>query len=61
MDVCGSGHEDICYNGRKCPLCIEISGNESMQVELDSSKEMYKELEDRYNDLVIEKLSEIVK
>ena len=25
MNLCSSGHDEICYEGRNCPVCVLIS------------------------------------
>lgn len=39
MNLCSSRHEEICYTGRKCPLCEAIEEKEELQSQLDSANE----------------------
>lgn len=47
MDLCSSGHDEVCYETRTCPMCDIIN---EMQDEL---KEAKKEI-DRLNDALAE-------
>jgi len=38
MDICSSGHDEICFEGRKCPLCELIKEIEDLQAIIDSEK-----------------------
>ena len=48
MNICSgdfSAHEEICYEGRKCPLCLELDNVrqlESKIIELESEVEELK-------------------
>lgn len=44
MNLCSDGHEEICYEGRECPLC-EVITRRNDQIE---------QLEDQIADLKIE-------
>jgi len=48
MQLCSENHDEVCYEGRNCPCCIEI----------DCRKDAEKELEHR--DVEIEKLKDMV-
>ena len=24
MNLCSDGHEEVCYEGRKCPVCVVV-------------------------------------
>jgi predicted RNase H-like nuclease (RuvC/YqgF family) len=39
MNLCSSGHQEICYEGRNCPLCAIQSDKE------DSDKENERKIE----------------
>ena len=49
MNLCDSGHDEICFDGYKCPLCAKI---EEMSSEIDDLKVKVDELEMRVNDLI---------
>ena len=36
MEICGDGHEDICYEGISCPLCAELESHIELQDELQN-------------------------
>lgn len=43
MNICGNGHEEVCYEGHRCPACelldtiLEIQKeNEKLERELDN-------------------------
>lgn len=48
MNLCSYNHEEICFEGRKCPLCETISEKDqeitSLKEELSSSEEAIKRL-----------------
>jgi hypothetical protein len=54
MDLCSSGHEEICYESRKCPLCIEIAEREATEKELEIVKESRNESNDKIEQLITE-------
>lgn len=59
MELCSSGHEEICYNSRKCPLCLEIDEKESLEKDLKNELEIVNgSLDDSY-DKVNKLLAEI--
>ena len=47
MDLCSDGHDEVCYDGRKCPACElheetvkeHESDMESLQSQIDELKE----------------------
>jgi cell division protein FtsB len=47
MDLCSNQHQEICFDGRKCPLCVALD-------EIAAQKDDIKELECKVNDLEIE-------
>jgi hypothetical protein len=42
MQLCADGHEEICHETRKCPLCEEIASRES---EIEKLNDKIAELE----------------
>jgi hypothetical protein len=44
MFLCDDGHEEICYESRKCPLC-------AVAVEIDAYQREIEELRDRVQEL----------
>jgi predicted RNase H-like HicB family nuclease len=55
MNLCDSGHEEICYECRNCPLCEanrEIESLENIVEELkESLEELKEELEESLEEL----------
>lgn len=49
MNTCGDGHDEICFIGRTCPLCVakaELKGYEDEIAEMrENLKEIREELE----------------
>jgi len=43
MNLCDLKHDEICYEGRDCPLCAE---KEDLENKLEEARERIKELED---------------
>ena len=48
MNLCSNGHEEICFESRKCPVCIIIGEHESeiedLKWEIDSLKSEIEDL-----------------
>jgi HAMP domain-containing protein len=44
MNLCDSGHEEICYECRNCPLCEANEEIESLEKEVEELKESLEEL-----------------
>ena len=36
MNLCSRGHEEVCYEGRNCPVCELIDEIEEKNAEIDS-------------------------
>lgn len=36
MNLCSKDHEEICFEGRECPLCSEMADRKSKVEELES-------------------------
>ena len=32
MDICSNGHDEVCYEGRKCPVC-ELKNDLQYQID----------------------------
>jgi len=37
MDICSSGHDEICYSERTCPICPILEDNNDTINDLESS------------------------
>lgn len=48
MNLCSDEHDEICYEGRKCPACAVIK---EKQEEIDSLEAQVEKLEDKVGDL----------
>jgi len=42
MEICSSGHDEICYDTRHCPACVEIDEKNSEIEDLKSEIENLK-------------------
>jgi hypothetical protein len=51
MDLCNSGHDEICYEGRKCPMCDYIEDSETQDQEYEDRIKELENYETLYNDL----------
>jgi hypothetical protein len=47
MDLCSSGHDEVCYNARRCPVCEEQDKVVSLEKEIELLKEQVEDLESR--------------
>ena len=45
MDLCSKGHEEICYEGRICPVCDKIDDLNLLSKEHEATLEYVKDLE----------------
>lgn len=45
MNLCESGHDEICFEGRKCPLCEEVERSAKLEDEISDLKDQIAELE----------------
>jgi len=47
MNLCSDGHDEVCYEGRKCPACFEIEIKKDAINGLDNlSKRLERDLAD---------------
>jgi len=44
MNLCEYGHDEICFEGRKCPLCEEVERSQKLEDEIADLKETIEEL-----------------
>ena len=35
MDLCSDGHEEICYDGRTCPMCALIEEKTDLEDKIE--------------------------
>lgn len=49
MNLCSNNHDEICFEGRKCPLCEKIDEHnrevESLENEIDGLRDTIRGLE----------------
>lgn len=45
MNLCDSGHDEIVYDGRKCPFCEEIERSVRLEEEIADLKEQIADME----------------
>lgn len=48
MNICSTGHEEICFEGRKCPFCDELATKEA---EINRLNEDIHDLKNEIRDL----------
>lgn len=55
MNICHDGHEEICFEGRKCPFCDELATKEAeidrLNEDIDDLKNEIRSLETRIEEL----------
>jgi hypothetical protein len=51
MELCSSGHDEICFLCRNCPLCEAIQEKRDVQHQLDEVVLDYEEMRDQRNGL----------
>ena len=47
MDICDSGHDEVCYNSRHCPVCEEQAKVTKLELDIEKLEEEIKDLEGR--------------
>jgi hypothetical protein len=55
MQLCEEHHQEVCFDGRTCPVCEAIAEKEGVENELEQTKELL----DSTNEVVEELRSEI--
>ena len=48
MELCSSEHEEICFEGRRCPICDKIK---ELNEEIETWKDQVLSLEEQVNEL----------
>lgn len=38
MNLCSSGHDEVCYDGKRCPVCEILEEKRGVEVELKEAK-----------------------
>lgn len=51
MDLCSDGHEEVCYEGRRCPACMAIDDRKDAEAELERALTEVDELKARVDSL----------
>ena len=46
MNLCSSGHDEVCHEGRNCPACEAIAEMNALQKEKDELQDQVDELKD---------------
>lgn len=44
MEICDDGHDQVCFDGRKCPVCAEMKKVSDMEDQIYDLEETIKEL-----------------
>ena len=47
MDLCSSGHDEVCYNAKRCPVCDKQDEVDRLQLETEKLREEIQDLESR--------------
>ena len=47
MELCEDGHDQVCFDGRKCPCCEILKTNSDQEDKIYDLEEKIKELEER--------------
>lgn len=47
MNLCSHNHDEICYEGRDCPLCNELEEIKSLNAEIAKLEAQIKQLENQ--------------
>ncbi len=47
MNLCDDGHDEVCYEGRKCPCCTALNDVRGMEKELEASDNKVQELQEQ--------------
>ena len=45
MNLCSDGHDEVCYEGRNCPVCIEIDNSRGLEKQIENLEEKISSLE----------------
>jgi len=51
MEICSSGHEEICFSSHKCPLCEALEEKNDLQKEIKNGEDKIDVLEDQVETL----------
>lgn len=43
MDICANNHDEICYLGRKCPLCSALAEIDDLEQRIREEQEKFEE------------------
>jgi len=58
MELCSSGHDEVCYEGGRCPVCDVLSDKKAVEEDLKRSEKEVASLQDEVDGLK-EKVSEL--
>ena len=47
MDLCSSGHDEVCYTARRCPVCEEQYKVTKLELEVEKLREENEDLAGR--------------
>ena len=51
MELCSSGHEEICFTERYCPLCGMMDENEHLNAQIEDLEEERNNLQEQIEEL----------
>jgi len=43
MNLCDDGHDEVCYEGKKCPVCAVLKQNDDILKEIEDLQEQLRE------------------
>ena len=49
LNLCDDGHEEICFEGRICPVCASKKEIDDLQRETEELRDKIRELEEELN------------
>ncbi len=51
MELCSDGHDEVCYDGRSCPVCDAILDHDATTTELAEAEKEIERLKDEITEL----------
>ena len=51
MNLCSDGHDEVCYEGRRCPVCEKMDEIAKLEGEVDDLKAENRTLNDNIDSL----------
>ena len=51
MNLCSDGHDEVCYDGRECPVCSEMEELKEAEGRIEELEQDISKLEDELMEL----------